>query len=443
MHRSAVRSQGSRIPFPSVPQVNRSTHDAPSLSPSEEPSSSRSFVESFAQYRSIRRRLAAVASRGIRIPFFEPRQGTSGASIRWGGREVVNYSGYNYLGLSGHPAVNAAAKAAIDQYGTSASASRVVSGQIDLHGELERRIARFVGAEDAIVFVSGYLTNLTTIGHLLGRNDAAIYDSGAHNSIINGALLSKARVLTFPCGDWQALDRVVGPERASFRRGLLIVEGVYSMDGDVVDLPRAVDAARRHNLLLMVDEAHSLGTLGATGRGVTEQFGVPAGAIDVLMGTLSKSLAGCGGYIAGNRELIEYLRFSAPGFVFSVGLSPPDTAAALAALDLLEREPQLVQRLRERVRVFRSLGREYGIELTGDADAPVAAYVVGQDDLCLILSQRLLAHGVHVQPVVHPGVAPGQARLRFFISNQHTDAQFRKTLSVLAREREAMAVAAG
>jgi len=394
------------------------------------------FVSNFAGYRRLQRRKANVARHGIDMPFFQPRDGVSGSTIRWQGRDLINYSGYNYLGLSGHPAVSAAAKAAIDKYGTSASASRIVSGQIDLHGELEQRIASFLGTEDAVVFVSGYLTNVTVISHLLGRPDAVVYDSLAHNSIITGGKLSGAHVFRFPHGDWDALDTMLTQSRKDYRRGLLVGEGVYSMDGTVLDLERALEMKHRHDLLLMVDEAHSLGTLGHTGRGVCEHFGLPSNVVDVHMGTLSKTLAGCGGYIGGDRALIDYLRYLAPGLLFSVGLSPPDTAAALAALDVIEREPERPQQLRERARLFRKLARDYGLPMGGAEDAPVASLVVGDGKLCILLSQRLLEEGIHVQPIVYPAVANDGARLRFFITLDHTEAQFRQTIPAIAREWE-------
>jgi 8-amino-7-oxononanoate synthase len=391
-------------------------------------------VADFAAYQSLRRRFAAADRHGIDITFFQPRDGVNGSVIRWHGRPLVNYSGYNYLGLSGHPEVSQAAKDAIDKYGTSVSASRIVSGQIDLHGRLEQKLAAFLGTEDAISFVSGYLTNVTVISHLLAKTDAVIYDRDSHNSIMTGAKLSGARIMTYAGGDWDGLDRMLSNRRGSFRRGLLVCEGVYSMDGNIVDLKRAAEIKKKHNLILMVDEAHSVGTIGATGRGVCEFSGLPPSVIDIHMGTLSKAMASAGGYIAGDRRLIEYLRYLAPGFIFSVGLSPPDTAAAIAALEVLEREPFRVTELKEKGNMFRALAREYGLPFRGNADSPIASLVVGDSNACMLLSQRLLASGIHVQPIVYPAVAMKSARLRFFITRDHAEEQFRATMPVLARE---------
>src|SRR6201996_8105068 len=332
------------------------------VSEAEEPRR-KSIVDDFAGYRALQRRFHDLESTGMQIPFFQPRDGVSHSVIRREGQSLISFSGYNYLGLNGHPAVLSAAKNAIDKYGTSASASRIVAGQIELHGELERKIANFLGTEDALVFISGYLTNVTVISHLLARPDAVIYDSGAHNSIITGARLSGAKTFTYPNGDWNGLDALLDKERSGFRRGLIVAEGVYSMDGQILDLKRAVETKKRHDMLLMVDEAHSFGIVGKTGRGVCEAAGMPVDSIAVYMGTLSKTLASGGGYIAGDAGLIEYMRFLCPGLIFSVGLSPPDTAAAIAALDILAHEPHRPKRLRDRARYFRQVSREYGLEM--------------------------------------------------------------------------------
>lgn len=396
----------------------------------------KSVVDDFAPYRALRRRIEDVTNSGQEVPFFQPRDGVSHSVIRRNGKSLVSFSGYNYLGLNGHPAVTAAAKNAIDKYGTSASASRIVAGQIELHGELERKIANFLGTDDALVFISGYLTNVTVISHLLARPDAAIYDSGAHNSIITGARLSGAKTYTYPNGDWDALDTLLAKERPGFRRGMIVAEGVYSMDGQILDLKRAVETKKRHNVMLMVDEAHSLGIVGKTGRGVCEAAGMPSDSIDVYMGTLSKTLASGGGYIAGDRGLIEYLRFLCPGLIFSVGLSPADTAAAIAALDILEREPHRPRRLRERAKFFRQVARENGLTVGGDEESPVASLVVGDDKLAMLLSQNLLERGIEVQPIVRPAVSATTARLRFFLTANHTEEQILETVPAVAQELE-------
>ncbi|MCB1480568.1 MAG: aminotransferase class I/II-fold pyridoxal phosphate-dependent enzyme, partial [Rhodobiaceae bacterium] len=259
--------------------------------------------------------------------------------------------------MSGDPDVSRAAIKAIETYGTSVSASRLVSGERPFHRELEQEIAGWIGVEDSIVFVGGFVTNEDTIGHLLGPDDLVVYDSLIHASVQQGALLSGARAHPFPHNNLDALDNILQRQRKQARRTLIVVEGIYSMDGDIPDLPRLIEMKERHAALLMVDEAHSLGVLGKTGRGIAEHFGADPKAVDLWMGTLSKSLASCGGYIAGSSDLVNYLRRTAPGFVYSVGISPANGAAALAALRKIAKTPERVETLRQRTRLFHTLAR--------------------------------------------------------------------------------------
>ncbi len=238
------------------------------------------------------------------------------------GAVLTNYCAYDYLGMAHDPVVIAATKDAIDRYGTGAGASRLVSGEKRVHGDLEDALAAFIGTPAALVLVSGHATNVTTIGHLMGPGDLIVHDILAHNSILQGARLSGASCRGFAHNDWRALDVLLTGIRHSYRRVLIAIEGVYSMDGDYPDLARFVDIKERHQAMLYVDEAHSFGTMGRTGRGLAEHAAVAPSGVDVWMGTLSKSLASCGGYIAGSVELVEYLKYTAPGFVYSVGLSP-------------------------------------------------------------------------------------------------------------------------
>ena len=404
--------------------------------PAENEPERKSVVDDFAGYRALRRRIEDLHASGQDLPFFHPRDGVSHSVIRRDGASLISFSGYNYLGLNGHPAVTAAAKNAIDKFGTSASASRIVAGQIELHGELEQKLANFLGTDDALIFISGYLTNVSVISHLLARPDAVIYDSGAHNSIITGARLSGAKTFTYENGNWDELDALLTRERSNFRRGMIVAEGVYSMDGQILDLAKLVEIKKKHDVLVMVDEAHSFGIVGKTGRGVCEAAGLPVDSIDVYMGTLSKTLASSGGYIAGDRGLIEYMRFLCPGLIFSVGLSPSDTAAAMAALDILEREPHRPKRLRERAKFFRQVARENGLRIGGDEESPVASLIVGDDKMAMMLSHNLLQYGIEVQPIVRPAVSATTARLRFFLTANHTEEQILETVPVVARELE-------
>lgn len=371
---------------------------------------------------------------GIADPFFREHEGAAGAVTSIGGRAYTNFSSYNYLGLSGHPAINAAAKAAIDRYGTSASASRLVAGERPVHRELERALAQVYGVADCVVFVSGHATNVSTIGHLFGPKDLVLHDALIHNSALQGIELSGAKRLAFAHNDPEALEALLAQYRRQAERVLIVLEGVYSMDGDVPDLPRFVQIKRRHRALLMVDEAHSLGVLGDTGLGIREHFGLQGGDVDIWMGTLSKSLASCGGYIAGEPALVEHLKCAAPGFVYSVGMAPPVAAAALAALEVMRAEPQRTHRLRERGALFLDLARAAGIDTGASAGFSVIPAITGSSIKAARLSEALFARGINVQPILYPAVAERSARLRFFVSCEHTEAQIRASVQLLAQE---------
>ena len=371
---------------------------------------------------------------GVGNPFFRVHEGLAGATTVIDGDTFTNFSSYNYLGLGGHPEVNAAAKAAIDRYGTSASASRLVSGERPIHGELERALADVHGVDDCVVFVSGHATNVSTIGHLFGPKDLIVHDALIHNSALLGSQLSGARRIPFAHNDWEALDQLLTQCRLQYERVLIVVEGLYSMDGDVPDLPRFVDIKRRHRAFLMVDEAHSFGILGSRGLGIQEHFGLRGGDVDIWMGTLSKTLASCGGYVAGERALVEHLKCAAPGFVYSVGMPPPAAAAALAALRLLCAEPQRSRTLQARGRLFLERARERGIDTGLSVGLSVIPAITHSSLKAARLSEALFRRKINVQPIVYPAVQERSARLRFFISSEHTEAQVHMAVEALAEE---------
>ena len=373
-------------------------------------------------------------------PYFrvDPGDATSPHSTRGltqvDGVALTNFCSYDYIGMARDATVIAATKDAIDRYGTGAGASRLVSGEKQIHRDLEHALAGFLGTPATMVFVSGHATNVTTIGHLMGPGDLIVHDILAHNSILQGARLSGATCRGFAHNDWRALDVLLSGIRHSYRRVLIAIEGVYSMDGDYPDLARFVDIKERHHALLYVDEAHSLGTMGATGRGLGEHAGVAPSSVDVWMGTLSKSLASCGGYIAGSDELIEYLKYTAPGFVYSVGISPPNAATALAALEVLQSEPQRVARLRELSSLFLRLARERGLNTGVAAGTPVIPIIVGSSVRCLRLTRALFRRGINVQPIIHPAVPEQATRLRVFITINHTESLIRGAVDAIAEE---------
>ena len=383
-------------------------------------------------YQQLRIVNEGAARLGIANPFFRAHGGVAGATTRIDGREFLNFSSYNYLGLSGHPAVSEAAKQAIDRYGTSVSASRLVSGERPLHRELEQALAQAHDTEDCVVFVSGHATNVTAIGHLFGPRDLVVHDALIHNSALQGIQLAGARRMPFPHNDWAALDALLAQHRRQFERVLIVVEGIYSMDGDFPDLPRFAEIKRRHRAFLMVDEAHSFGVMGRGGLGIREHFGMDAGDVDIWMGTLSKALAGCGGYIAGERALVEHLKCAAPGFVYSVGMAPPVAAAALAALGILRAEPERAEALRARGRQFLDLARARSIDTGLSAGMAIIPAITGSSIRAARLSNALFDRGINVQPILYPAVQERAARLRFFVSSEHTSEQIESTVAALA-----------
>ncbi len=389
----------------------------------------------FPEYRQLVQQQQAIEHSGLvkDNPFFTPHSGVSNSAIRIADKTYINYSGYNYLGLSGHPQVSGAARDAIDEYGTSVCASRVVSGEIPLHAQLESRLAALLGAEACVVMVSGWGTNVSTIGHLLRPGDLILHDALVHNSALMGCMLSGARRIPFPHNDMGALDRLLGENRRLHERVLIVVEGVYSMDGDIAPLPELAAIKQKHKALLMVDEAHSIGVLGANGGGIREHFQLPATVADIWMGTLSKAFASCGGYIAGCRALIDNLRYLSSGFIYSVGLPASNTAAALAALDVLSREPQRVQHLHERSAQFLTLAKARGLHTGPSGGSPVVPIIIGNSVICIKLSQQLQSLGIEAKPVLYPAVAESEARLRFFVTALHTAEEITHTVENVAR----------
>ncbi len=376
---------------------------------------------------------AAAERFGLANPFFVSHDGLAGATTQIDGREFINFSSYNYLGLNGDARVNQAAKDAIDRYGTTVSASRLVAGERPVQRDLERALAQVYGVEDCVVFVSGHATNVSTIGYLFGPRDLVLHDALAHNSIIEGIKLSGAARRSFAHNDAAQLDQILTEIRGQFERVLIVVEGHYSMDGDIPDLPTLIDIKRRHQAFLMVDEAHSLGVLGATGTGLHEHYGVPGTDVDIWMGTLSKTMSGCGGYIAGQRALVEHLKYAAPGFVYSVGLAPALAAAALRCLQILQQEPERVAQLRSITQYFLSEAKKARLDVGLSQGFSIVPVIVGSSLKATKLSNALFKAGINVQPIIHPAVEEKAARLRFFLSNQHTQAHINTTIAAICR----------
>lgn len=387
-------------------------------------------------YRTIEKIRSASEVMGITNPYFRSHDSKATATSRIGGADYVNFASYDYLGLNSDPRTAAAAKEAVDQYGISPSASRLVAGERPVHAALEARLANHYRTEDAVVYVSGHATNVSTIGELLDERDLILHDNLIHNSIMVGAKLSGASRRSFRHNDMAALREILAGNRHRFRNALIAVEGLYSMDGDVAPLQALVDLKREFGCWLLVDEAHALGCVGATGRGSFEHAGIDPADVDIWMGTLSKTLASTGGYIAGNSALVQILKFGASGFVYSVGLAPLLAAAALTALEIAEAEPERAERLQANSRLFLDLARKAGLD-TGSAEAfSVIPVMVGNSLVAGKLCERLFEAGINVLPITFPAVPMQGARLRFFLTSEHTADQIEFAVTATARELE-------
>lgn len=371
-------------------------------------------------YRPVKLQLAALDQLGLSHPFF--RLNESGATLHpvIEGRSAVSFASYNYLGLNGHPDVVKAANDAANDWGISASASRLVGGERPLHRRLEAALARLHGTEAALTFVSGHATNATAIAALIGPEDLIVHDALAHNSVTVGARLSGARRLILPHNDIDWLDRRLAACRGEHRYVLIAVEGLYSMDGDTPDLRGLAQVKQRHAAWLMVDEAHSVGVLGQTGRGLCEHSGVAPSAVDIWMGTLSKTLASCGGYICGSEDLIALLKARASGFVYSVAMAPPLAAAAEASIQVMLKEPERAARLRRNSTRFFARAQASGLDLGLAEGHAVIPVMVGDSLRALRASAELFDRGVFALPIVPPAVPERTARLRFFLTSEHS-----------------------
>ncbi|ADZ71210.1 aminotransferase class I/II-fold pyridoxal phosphate-dependent enzyme [Polymorphum gilvum] len=415
-------------------KANRDRRPAPVSAQAPEPKRKAFDFAELPQIKQLQMQRAAADMMGIDNPFFRPHDGLAAGTTVIDGKVHDNFASYNYLGLNGHPDVAAAAKAAIETYGISVSASRIVAGERPLHRDLEDALARVHGVEASIVMVSGHATNVTTIGHLMNKGDLILTDSLVHNSIAEGARLSGATRINFPHDDLEALERLLAENRHKYDHVLIVVEGLYSMDGDFPDLKRLVHLKQAYDAWLMVDEAHSIGVLGATGHGIAEHFGIDPNEVELWMGTLSKTFSSCGGYIAGSRVLCDYLKTTAPGFVFSVGLAPALAAAAIASIQVMEREPERVARLQANGRHFLACARAARLDTGPSAGYSVVPVIVGESVGAAVLSNRLLSRGLNALPIIFPAVAEKAARLRFFITSEHTFEQIERAVALTAEE---------
>lgn len=388
--------------------------------------------ETLPEMQKIRLQRDFAAMAGLVVPYYREHIGQSGARARIGNHELANFTSYDYLGLNGHPEINAAAAAAMSTYGTSVSASRISAGERAVHLELERALAALYDAGDCIVFNSGHAGGVSTIAALMGPKDLIVHDALIHNCIVVGAQLSGAARRTFAHNDLDALDQLLSADRHRFERALIVAEGLYSMDGDGPDLARLHEIKTRHGAWLMIDDAHGLGVLGKTGRGLFEHQNVAPGLADLWFGTLSKTLVGCGGYVAGSAVAVDLLKCHAAGFVYSVGMPAATAAASAKALEIMRREPERVARLQELSQRFLAGARAAGLD-TGTAwGFGIIPIYIGETVKTLQIAQGLFEAGVNAFPILPPGIPERTARLRFFINAMHNESDIDFAVETLA-----------
>ncbi|MCS6908272.1 MAG: glycine C-acetyltransferase [Anaerolineales bacterium] len=354
-----------------------------------------------------------------------------GAWLIVDGKKVLNFCSNNYLGLANHPKVVQAAQLAMEKYGVGPAAVRTIAGTMDLHVELERRLAAFKGVEAVITFQSGFNANLATIPALVGKEDVIFSDELNHASIIDGCRLSGAKIVRYSHCDPQDLQRALAEERRNYRRALVVTDGVFSMDGDIAPLDQIYEITKNHKAILMVDDAHGEGVLGRGGRGIVDHYDLH-GKVDIEVGTLSKAFGVVGGVVAGNSLVVEWLRQRGRPFLFSSAMTVPDTAACLASLEILENSTELVDRLWENTQYFKAEMRRAGFDL-GRSVTPITPVMLGDASLAQEFSRHLFEEGVFAMAIGYPTVPRGKARIRVMISATHQKEDLERGMEIFAR----------
>ena len=354
-----------------------------------------------------------------------------GAWIVVDGKPVLNFCSNNYLGLADHPKLKAAAQQAIAKYGVGPAAVRSIAGTLDLHLELEKRLAKFKGVDDALYVQSGFTANQAAIGPLVGKDDVLFTDRLNHASIIDGCRLSGAKILIYDHCDPDSADKLIKENLAQYRRGLLITDGVFSMDGDVAPLDKLYEVAEKYGVMTMVDDAHGEGVLGRGGRGIVDHFGLH-GKFDIEITTFSKAFGVVGGAIAGKRVIIDYLRQRARPFLFSSAVTAADTAACLAAIDLLEASTELVDRMWANTKLFKAEMQKLGFN-TGQSETPITPVLLGENQVAQQFSRKLFEHNIFAMPIVFPTVPKGTARIRVMISAAHSSSDLEQGLEAFQK----------
>jgi len=353
-------------------------------------------------------------------PYFRAIESDQDTEVIMNGKKVLMFGSNSYLGLTNHPLVKEAAKKAIDKYGTGCAGSRFLNGTLDIHIELEEKLAKFVGKEEALCYSTGFQVNLGVVSVITGRNDYVLLDELDHASLIEGSRLSYSKILKYAHNDMAALEKkLAGCEKDAIK--LIVVDGIFSMEGDIVKLPEVVELADKYNATIMVDDAHSLGVIGKNGSGTASHFGL-TDKVDLIMGTFSKSFASLGGFIAADKEVINYIKHNSRSLIFSASMTPASVATVLAALEIMENEPERIKHLWEitdyALKGFQSMGFN-----TGKSESPIIPLFIGDDVKALTLTKILIEDGIFVNPVVWPAVAREDSLIRYSLMATHTKEQ--------------------
>ncbi|MFW6457412.1 MAG: aminotransferase class I/II-fold pyridoxal phosphate-dependent enzyme [Planctomycetota bacterium] len=363
-------------------------------------------------------------------PYFRPVSSAQNTEVVMNGEKVLMLGSNSYLGLTTHPDIRKAVKAAVDKYGSGCARSRFLNGTLDIHLELEEELADLVGKEAVALYSTGFQVNLGVISCLVGRDDYIITDKSDHASIVDGCLLSFGDLLRYTHNDMESLDdrlSQLDPDDGK----MIVVDGVFSMEGDIAPLPRIVELAEQHNAVVMVDDAHAIGVLGEEGSGTSNHFGL-TDRVHLIMGTFSKSLASLGGFIAADKQTIEYLRHNSRSLIFSASMSPANTAAVLAALKIMRNEPERLEKLWDNTGMMREGLEDLGYDL-GESETPILPVYLGDGDVCLKMCKLLEQAGIFVNPVVPPAVPPNSSLLRISLMATHTESQIRRAIETMGQ----------
>ncbi|MDM7925513.1 MAG: pyridoxal phosphate-dependent aminotransferase family protein [bacterium] len=364
-------------------------------------------------------------------PYFRAIQSGPGSEVMIDGKMMIMVGSNNYLGLTGHPKVVEAAVAATKKYGSGCTGSRFLNGTLDIHIELEERLARFMKREAAVCFSTGFQTNQGALSTLVGKDDLVFTDRTDHASIVDGCRLAFGKTVKYRHNDMHDLERVLRSHAGTDKGKLIATDGVFSMEGDIVNLPRLADLAKQYGARVYIDDAHSIGVLGKHGRGTGEHWGMED-AIDVSMGTFSKSFASLGGFLAGDETTIHYIKHHARALIFSASMPPAAVATVLACLDVIESEPERLEQLWKNTRKMLAGYKSLGFE-TGPSETPIIPIIVGDDERCFMFWKLLFENGVFANPTVSPAVPPGQALIRTSYMATHTDSELDRVLEIFAK----------